>query len=98
MEWSNKIGCGGLIIILFIIYIIGSLNPDNSSSIGNTSTHSYSNTHTCDNCGKQYSGPGYMHLLDDCQLATGEFANLNNSCSRKCCQERWIRENQAKQY
>jgi hypothetical protein len=101
MEIHPKHGCTVIIVIIVALGLIANLigNKTGTSTSGSHSTQSnYSASHTCENCGKSYDGPGYMHILDDCRIATGEFANLNNNCSYKCCQESWIRYNKANSY
>ena len=98
---TPKLGCVSIFAVLFLItFIIEKFSPDNKIQDISTDVNSYKYeaSHTCENCSKPYTGPGYMHLLDDCRIATGEFANLNNNCSYKCCQESWIRYNQANRY
>ena len=42
----------------------------------------------CTWCGKEYSGGGYIHVMDGCEAATGTFAGIGQ-CSEKCCYDSW---------
>jgi hypothetical protein len=45
--------------------------------------------HTCTWCGKSYTGNGYMHIGDNCSVATNGWERTDHQCTMKCCEEAW---------
>ncbi len=48
-----------------------------------------SDRHICTWCNKPYTGPGYMHIGDNCEVAKNGWERSDNKCSMKCCEEAW---------
>jgi len=56
-----------------------------SSSGGGSSIAS----HTCTWCGKSYTGNGYMHIGERCEVASNGWERTDHQCTMKCCEEAW---------
>ncbi|MCW3085110.1 MAG: hypothetical protein JWP12_2476 [Bacteroidetes bacterium] len=48
-----------------------------------------SDRHICTWCSKTYTGAGYMHIGNGCEIAKNGWERSDNKCSMKCCEEAW---------
>lgn len=73
--------------IVFLLYL-SSQGPSKGSSSNSSSSYSSTKTYHCTWCGKEYTGSGYMHVVNEC-VHPQEDIGMDICCSSKCCWESW---------
>ncbi|RZK44731.1 MAG: hypothetical protein EOO61_02755 [Hymenobacter sp.] len=84
----------GVALVTFLVWgfnkFTGGTSSETASNEPSKAMSDYVNkTHRCTWCRREYSGGGYIHVLDGCEPAAGAFADIDNQCSEKCCYESW---------
>ncbi len=82
---DKKIKRASIIIMLVFCFGIAYWCTNRKSTTGGSSMAS----HTCTWCGKSYTGNGYMHIGDNCSMATNGWERTDHQCTIKCCEESW---------
>jgi len=82
----RNIRAGIITAAVFLAIFGGCYHFYNSSSSSGSSISSSQKTHTCVWCHKQYTGPGYYHIEDQCASTNADY---DQCCSEKCCMEQW---------
>ena len=87
---STKLIIAGL--SLYGLYWLTS-KPGSISSIDNEPSQAMYNSvnkvHHCTWCGNEYRSNGYIHIMNNCEPASGNFASIDVQCSTKCCMDSW---------
>lgn len=89
-KYRRKLIYIGIFLVCLVWCVRQVENTGNASDGNKPNPYSGSGgfTHSCDYCGRSYSGKGYTHLLDGCYQPE-EDRVINYSCSMKCCMESW---------
>jgi hypothetical protein len=72
-----------------LMLLIGKSNEGYVSPYSGTSSSSASEeVHHCTWCGKEYSGTGYFHIMNECVHPEKDIG-IDVQCSQKCCMDSW---------